>query len=111
MGETAVGWTLAMIATAAALIGPVTHVERTQLGRRLRATAQDPDIARALGIPVPFPYCFALAGAPGGGGRPARRQPVLPVAGGRRQLHAEGDIAVVIGGWGRIWGAVISASC
>ena len=113
MGETAVGWqSLAMIATAAALIG-LLHLmlERTQLGRRLRATAQDPDIARALGIPV-IPlilFAFALAGALAGaaGLLVANQYFLSPADGANYMLKAY--IAVVIGGWGRIWGAVIGA--
>ena len=113
MGETAVGWqSLAMIGTAAALIG-LLHLmlERTQLGRRLRATAQDPDIARALGIPV-IPlilFAFALAGAlAGAAGLLVANQFFLSPADGANYM-LKAYIAVVIGGWGRIWGAVIGA--
>ncbi|BBK30021.1 amino acid/amide ABC transporter membrane protein 1 (HAAT family) [Stella humosa] len=113
LGEASIGWqALAMIATAAVLIG-LLHLllERTQLGRRLRATAQDPEIARALGIPV-IPLIllsFALAGALAGaaGLLVANQFFVTPADGANFMLKAY--IAVVIGGWGRIWGAVLGA--
>ncbi len=44
---------LAIVATAALVIVLLHQLlERTQLGRRLRASAEDPEMARALGIPV-----------------------------------------------------------
>ncbi|BBK38403.1 branched-chain amino acid ABC transporter permease [Allostella sp. ATCC 35155] len=113
IGDTAVGWqSLAMIATAAALVG-LLHLllERTQFGRRLRATAQDPEIARALGIPVVplILVAFALAGAlAGAAGLLVANQFFLsPSDGANYMLKAY--IAVVIGGWGRTWGAVLGA--
>ena len=113
IGDTAVGWqSLAMIATAAALVG-LLHLllEHTQYGRRLRATAQDPEIARALGIPVVplILVAFALAGAlAGAAGLLVANQFFLsPSDGANYMLKAY--IAVVIGGWGRTWGAVLGA--
>lgn len=113
MGEAAIGWqSLAMIATAAALVG-LLHLllERTQFGRRLRATAQDPDIARALGIPVVplILVAFALAGAlAGAAGLLVANQFFLSPADGANYM-LKAYVAVVIGGWGRIWGAVLGA--
>ena len=113
IGDTAIGWqSLAMIATAAALVG-LLHLllERTQFGRRLRATAQDPEIARALGIPVVplILVAFALAGALAGaaGLLVANQFFLAPADGANYMLKAY--IAVVIGGWGRTWGAVLGA--
>lgn len=113
VGEAAIGWqSLAMIATAAALVG-LLHLllERTQLGRQLRATAQDPEIARALGIPVVplILVAFALAGAlAGAAGLLVANQFFLsPTDGANYMLKAY--VAVVIGGWGRIGGAVLGA--
>ena len=63
---------LASIVLAAILItGLFALLFRTQLGRRLRATAQDPEMARAVGVPVSlmialsFALGTALAGAAG----------------------------------------------
>ncbi|WP_245987068.1 branched-chain amino acid ABC transporter permease [Azospirillum thermophilum] len=57
---------LAIVAVAALLIGLQQWVfGRTQLGRRLRATAQDPEMARACGVPVTgmILLTFAIAAA------------------------------------------------
>lgn len=113
LGDTAIGWqSLSMVAAAAVLIG-LLHLllERTQLGRRMRAAAQDPDIARALGIPVVplIVVSFALAGALAGaaGLLVANQFFLTPSDGANYMLKAY--IAVVIGGWGRLWGAVLGA--
>ncbi len=113
LGETAIGWqTLAMVGAAAVLIG-LLHLllERTQVGRRLRASAQDPEIARALGIHVLHLtlLAFVLAGALAGaaGLLVANQFFLTPADGANYMLKAY--IAVVIGGWGRLWGAVLGA--
>ena len=113
LGDTAIGWqSLSMVAAAAVLIG-LLHLllEWTQLGRRMRAAAQDPDIARALGIPVVplIVVSFALAGALAGaaGLLVANQFFLTPSDGANYMLKAY--IAVVIGGWGRLWGAVLGA--
>jgi branched-chain amino acid transport system permease protein len=86
----------------------LTH---TQLGRRMRATAQDPEMARALGIRADrmAMLTFALAAVLAGtaGVLLANRYFVTPSEGGNLMLKAY--IAVVIGGWGRVGGAVIGA--
>ncbi|WP_448206854.1 branched-chain amino acid ABC transporter permease [Azospirillum sp. sgz302134] len=103
---------LAIIAVAALLIGAQQWVfGRTQLGRRLRATAQDPEMARACGVPVTamvlvtFALGTAYAGA--AGLLLANRYFVTPTAGGDLILKAY--IAVTIGGWGSVPGAVVGA--
>jgi len=103
---------LAVIGTAALLIaGQYWLFSHTQLGRRLRATAQDPDMARACGIPVAtmialtFALGAALAGA--AGLLLSNQFFVTPTAGGGLILKAY--IAVTIGGWGSIAGAVAGA--
>lgn len=107
----AIGWqSLSMIATAAVLVA-LMHLllERTQLGRRLRASAQDPEIARASGIPVVrlIVVAFALAGAlAGAAGLLVANQFFLSPADGANYM-LKAYIAVVIGGWGRVWGAVL----
>lgn len=102
----------AMIAVATVLVAG-THLllARTQLGRRMRATAQDPEMARALGVRTDgmIALTFALAAALAGvaGLLLSNRYFVTPGEGGGLMLKAY--IAVVIGGWGRIGGAVIGA--
>lgn len=103
---------IAVIVLAACLIagthGILTH---TQLGKRLRATAQDAEMARTLGVntrlmtALTFALAAALAGA--AGLLLANRYFVTPGEGGNLMLKAY--IAVVIGGWGRIGGAVLGA--
>ncbi|MCZ6764650.1 MAG: branched-chain amino acid ABC transporter permease [Alphaproteobacteria bacterium] len=103
---------LAILVVAMVLVtGLGLLLERTQLGRRLRAAAQDPDMARALGIRVDrliaisFALGLALAGA--AGLLLANQFFVTPAAGGAVMLKAY--IVVTIGGWGRMTGAVAGA--
>jgi branched-chain amino acid transport system permease protein len=103
---------LAIIVVAAVLIGVQQWVfARTQLGRKLRATAQDPEMARACGVPVTamIVTTFAIAGAAAGaaGLLLANQFFVTPQAGGDLILKAY--IAVTIGGWGSVPGAVAGA--
>jgi branched-chain amino acid transport system permease protein len=103
---------LAIIGVAALLIAALyvlfTH---TQIGRRLRATAQDREVAMAIGIPVDrmiigtFAVGAALAGA--AGLLLSNAFFVTPSAGADYMVKAY--IAVVIGGWGSIQGAVAGA--
>jgi branched-chain amino acid transport system permease protein len=103
---------LAIIAVAAALI-VAQHIlfARTRIGRRLRATAQDREMAEALGIRVNamIALTFALATALAGvaGMLLANVFFVTPADGGNYMLKAY--IAATIGGWGRIGGAVFGA--
>jgi branched-chain amino acid transport system permease protein len=84
---------------------------RTQLGRRLRATAQDPEMARACGVPVTamILVTFAIGAACAGaaGLLLANRYFVTPTSGGDLILKAY--IAVTVGGWGSVPGAVVGA--
>jgi branched-chain amino acid transport system permease protein len=103
---------LATIATAAALIFAVHFLlQQTRFGRRLRAAAQDPEMARAVGIPVRLTIAvsFALAAALAGaaGLLLSNQYLVTPTDGGALMLKAY--VATVIGGWGRIWGAALGA--
>lgn len=103
---------LATIAVAGVLCAAV-HIllHRTRFGRRLRAAAQDPEMARACGIDlrITIGATFALAGAlAGGAGLLLSNQYfVTPTDGATFMLKAY--IAVVVGGWGRIWGAALAA--
>lgn len=103
---------LAVVATAGLLLALLAWLlGATQIGRRLRAAAQDPEMARALGIPVrrttlaAFALGAALAGA--AGLLLANQFFVSASDGGAFMLKAY--IAVVIGGWGRLSGAVAGA--
>ena len=103
---------LAIIGVAALLIvGLHVLFAHTQIGRRLRATAQDREAAMAIGIRVDamvvgtFAVGAALAGA--AGLLLSNVFFVTPVAGSDYILKAY--IAVVIGGWGSIPGAVAGA--
>ena len=103
---------LAVIGIAAALVSSQAWLlARTRVGRNLRATAQDRDMAAALGIPVnamialSFALAAALAGA--AGALLANQFFVTPTTGGALILKAY--IAVVIGGWGSLAGAVVGA--
>jgi branched-chain amino acid transport system permease protein len=103
---------VAIMVVAALLIGGV-HIllGHTQLGRMLRASAQDRKVAAALGIPVggmvalTFALSTALAGA--AGLLLANQFFVTPTDGG--DFIVKAYIAVVIGGWGRIGGALAGA--
>jgi len=103
---------LAIVATAAIVI-LLLHLllERTQLGRRLRAAAEDPDMARAIGIPVrrltALAFALGAALAALAGLLLANVYFVTPTAGLAFMLKAY--IAVTIGGWGSLRGAVAGA--
>jgi branched-chain amino acid transport system permease protein len=103
---------LAIIAAAAILIGLLwLLLARTRAGRRLRASAEDPEMARALGVPVrrmvalAFALAAALAGA--AGLLLANQFFVTPEDGGALMLKAY--VAAALGGWGRLAGAVAGA--
>ena len=103
---------LAIIVVAALLIAALQILfVHTQFGRRLRATAQDREVAMAVGIPVDamivgtFAVGAALAGA--AGLLLSNAFFVTPTAG--TDYIVKAYIAVVIGGWGSIGGAVAGA--
>ncbi|MHA1536808.1 MAG: branched-chain amino acid ABC transporter permease [Alphaproteobacteria bacterium] len=103
---------LAIIVVAAVLIAAQQILfTRTQFGRRLRATAQNRRMAQAIGIRVnwmiaaTFGMAAALAGA--AGLLLANQFFVSPTEGG--DLIIKAYIAVTIGGWGSVPGAVVGA--
>ena len=103
---------VAIIAVAMLLIlAQYILFQHTALGRKLRATAQDREMAEALGIRVNHVIAavFALAAAYAGaaGLLLANTFFVTPTDGGNYILKAY--IAVVIGGWGSVPGAVMGA--
>jgi len=113
LGPIAVGeQALATIAVAGLLLGATgLLLTRTQIGRRLRACAQDPEMARAVGIDLTamtmlaFALATALAGA--AGLMLANQFFVSAHDGGGLMLKAY--IATVIGGWGSLRGAAAGA--
>jgi branched-chain amino acid transport system permease protein len=103
---------LAIIGAAALLItGQLFLTNYTQLGRAMRATAQDRDMAAAIGIPVARMVAFTFAASAALGGAAglllANQFFVTPTDG--TNLIIKAYIAVVIGGWGRIGGALAGA--
>jgi branched-chain amino acid transport system permease protein len=103
---------IAILALSGLLIAGIhLLLGRSQLGRMLRATAQDREIASALGIPVAamVALTFGLAAALAGvaGLMLANQFFISPADGGNFIVKAY--IAVVIGGWGRIGGALVGA--
>ena len=103
---------LAIVIVGAPLIAAVWFLlERTQVGRRMRAVASDRYAARASGIPVDryIVLSLALAGALAGvaGQLLGHQFLVVPTEGGGHMLRAY--IAVALGGWGSVPGALLGA--
>ena len=103
---------LAIVVVGAALVAAVWFLlERTQTGRRMRAVASDRHMARAVGIPVGryVMLSLALAGALAGvaGFLLGHQFLVAPTQGGGHMLKAY--IAVALGGWGSVPGALVAA--
>ncbi len=103
---------LAIVILGALLIAAVWFLlERTQVGRRMRAVASDRYAARASGIPVDryIVLSLALAGALAGvaGQLLGHQFLVVPTEGGGHMLRAY--IAVALGGWGSVPGALLGA--
>ncbi|MDP1962259.1 MAG: branched-chain amino acid ABC transporter permease [Reyranella sp.] len=86
-------------------------LERTQVGRRMRAVSSDRHMARAVGIPVGryITLSLALAGALAGiaGFLLGHQFLVAPTQGAGHMLKAY--IAVALGGWGSVPGALLAA--
>jgi branched-chain amino acid transport system permease protein len=103
---------LAIVLVGAVLVAAVWFLlERTQTGRRMRAVAADRHMARAVGIPVDryVMLSLALAGALAGvaGFLLGHQFLVAPSQGGGHMLKAY--IAVALGGWGSVPGALVAA--
>jgi branched-chain amino acid transport system permease protein len=103
---------LAIVVVGAVLVAAVWFLlERTQTGRRMRAVAADRYMARAVGIPVGryVTLSLALAGALAGiaGFLLGHQFLVSPTQGGGFMLKAY--IAVALGGWGSVPGALVGA--
>ena len=103
---------LAIVIVGAVLVAALWFLlERTQVGRRMRAVAADRHMARAVGIPVRryVTLSLALSGALAGiaGFLLGHQFLVTPTQGGGHMLKAY--IAVALGGWGSVPGALIGA--
>jgi branched-chain amino acid transport system permease protein len=103
---------LAIVVLGAVLVAAVWFLlERTQTGRRMRAVAADRYMARAVGIPVGryVVLSLALSGALAGiaGLLLGHQFLVTPTQGAGHMLKAY--IAVALGGWGSVPGALLGA--
>jgi branched-chain amino acid transport system permease protein len=103
---------VAIVVVGVVLVAAVWFLlERTQTGRRMRAVAADRHMARAVGIPVGryVTLSLALAGALAGvaGFLLGHQFLVTPTQGGGHMLKAY--IAVALGGWGSVPGALLAA--
>lgn len=98
-----------IIVVAVVLIGILQIcLTRTDVGLRLQATAQDPDAARLMGIPVrrmrTFAYCLS-AGLAGLAGFLVAPLFIVTTTMGFT-LMLKGLAATIVGGWGSLKGAV-----
>jgi branched-chain amino acid transport system permease protein len=103
---------MAIVTVGAALVVAVWFLlERTQTGRRMRAVAADRHMARAVGIPVGRYVMLSLALAGGLAGIAGlllgHQFLVQPTQGAGYMLKAY--MAVALGGWGSVPGALIGA--
>lgn len=103
---------LAIVVLGVVLVAAVWFLlERTQIGRRMRAVAADRYMARAVGIPVGryVVLSLALSGALAGiaGLLLGHQFLVTPTQGAGHMLKAY--IAVALGGWGSVPGALLGA--
>jgi branched-chain amino acid transport system permease protein len=103
---------LAIVVVGGILVAAIWFLlERTQTGRRMRAVASDRYMARAVGIPVAryVVLSLAMAGALAGvAGLLLGHQFLMsPTQGAGHMLKAY--IAVALGGWGSVPGALLAA--
>jgi len=107
----AISWFgLVILAVAVGVLGGLDlFLRRTGLGRELRATAQDPDAARLVGIDARAVYArataIAVATAGLAGAFLAIRSTFDPGTGPTQLIFA--FEAVVIGGFGSLWGTLL----
>ncbi len=99
-----------VLAVAVLILGGLQlYLSRTQSGRRMRATAQDPDTAELVGIDSRSVYAWGTAIAVGtaaiAGMFLAMRSTFDPYAGSTQLIFA--FEAVVIGGFGSLWGTLV----
>jgi branched-chain amino acid transport system permease protein len=99
-----------VLGTAIAILGALQlFLSRTQMGRQMRATAQDPDAAELVGVDAKAVYArataIAVAVAAVAGMFLAIRSTFYPFAGPTQLIFA--FEAVVIGGLGSLWGTLV----
>jgi branched-chain amino acid transport system permease protein len=94
-----------------AVAGVYALLEKTQIGRRFRAVAQDRDMARALGIRATrlIVGAFALAGGLAGLAGALLGHQFFVHAGQGPAYMLKAYIAAAIGGWGSVPGALLGA--
>jgi branched-chain amino acid transport system permease protein len=109
--QLAVGWLplITLIVAVVVLVGLQLLINRTGLGRSLRATADDPDAASLVGIDARHIYAVAMALALGtvaiAGVFLGIRTTFGPADGPVRLIFA--FESVVIGGLGSLWGTLV----
>jgi branched-chain amino acid transport system permease protein len=100
---------LVLLLAVAVLGGLQLVLARTQFGREMRATAQDPDTAGLVGVPASSVYARATAIAVGtatlAGTFLAIHSSFAPSSGPTQLIFA--FEAVVIGGLGSLWGTLV----
>ena len=99
-----------VLGTAIVILGALQlFLSRTQMGRQMRATAQDPDAAELVGVDSSAVYArataIAVAVAAVAGMFLAIRSTFYPFAGPTQLIFA--FEAVVIGGLGSLWGTLV----
>jgi branched-chain amino acid transport system permease protein len=99
-----------VVAVAIVILGALQLLlSKTQMGRQMRATAQDPDAAELVGIDASAVYArataIAVAVAAVAGLFLAIRSTFYPFAGPTQLIFA--FEAVVIGGLGSLWGTLV----
>jgi branched-chain amino acid transport system permease protein len=108
-----IGWLplITLLCAIAVLAGLALFMKRTRLGRAFRATSDDPDAARIMGIHVERIFAVAMALAVAtvalAGVLAGARSSFDPFLGPQRLIFA--FEAVVIGGLGSLWGTLIGA--
>jgi branched-chain amino acid transport system permease protein len=109
--QLAVGWLplLTLVVAVSILVGLQLLLDRTSLGRALRATADDAPAARLVGIDDRHIFAIAMAIALGtvaiGGVFLGIRTTFGPLDGPARLIFA--FEAVIIGGLGSLWGTLV----
>jgi branched-chain amino acid transport system permease protein len=109
--QLAVGWLplLTLVVAVSILVGLQLLLDRTSLGRALRATADDAPAARLVGIDDRHIFAIAMAIALGtvaiGGVFLGIRTTFGPLDGPTRLIFA--FEAVIIGGLGSLWGTLV----
>jgi branched-chain amino acid transport system permease protein len=99
-----------LLAAIAAVASLDVVLKRTRIGRGLRTIAEDPETATLLGVPVSrvVPVVFVVGGlftALGGFLFALNYQQASPFMG--EEVALKGISAMVVGGMGNIWGAIL----